>query len=81
LSVILDGEDKPVCVIETVEIAIRPYCDVDEKFAFDEGEGDRSLRYWREAHWRYFSRTLAKLGRKPSDIMPLVCERFRRVYP
>ena len=45
--------------------------DAFEAFAFDEGEGDRSLQYWRDAHTRYFSR----LGRYKPDMM-LWCERF-----
>ncbi|NEQ26775.1 MAG: ASCH domain-containing protein, partial [Microcoleus sp. SIO2G3] len=45
------------------------------------GEGDRSLEYWREAHWRYFSRVLPKIGKEPTIDMLLVCERFKVVYP
>ena len=37
-------------------------------------KGDRSLRYWREAHRNYFGR----LGRFSEDMM-LMCERFRLV--
>lgn len=81
LSIILDGEGRPLCIIETTVIEIKPYNEVDARFAADEGEGDRSLSYWREAHWRFFSRTLAKIGKEPTEDMPLVCERFRRVYP
>jgi uncharacterized protein YhfF len=36
--------------LETVEVARRPFGDVDADFAYEEGEGDRSLSYWREAH-------------------------------
>lgn len=50
-------------------------------FAAAEGEGDRSLAYWRAAHWRYFSRTLLTISRAPAEDMPLVCERFRLLYP
>lgn len=80
LTTVLDGKGAPLCIIETVEVAIRPYNQVDAQFAYDEGEGDRSLGYWREAHWRFFSRTLAAIGREPSEDMLLVCERFRVIY-
>jgi uncharacterized protein YhfF len=43
LSVITTWASDPVCVIETVEITIKPYNQVDPQFAYDEGEGDRSL--------------------------------------
>ncbi len=81
LSIILDGDDNPLCIIETVEIDLRAMNTVDEQFAYDEGEGDRSLAYWREAHWRFFSKICALMKRTPTEDMPLVCERFRVIYP
>jgi uncharacterized protein YhfF len=80
LSVILDGAGRPLCLIETTEVRILPYQEVDAQFAYDEGEGDRSLAYWRAEHWKFFSRYLAELGRQPAMDMPLVCERFRVVF-
>jgi uncharacterized protein YhfF len=77
----LDGEGNPVCITETTEVTIRKYNEVDADFARAEGEGDLSLDYWREAHRRYFSRTLQKIGKEFSEDMPLVCERFRVIYP
>jgi uncharacterized protein YhfF len=53
---------------------------VDKDFAREEGEGDLSLQYWREAHRRFFSRSLPKIGRAFSEDMLLVCERFRLIY-
>ena len=81
LSIILDGDEQPLCVVETTEVAIRPFNEVDAQFARDEGEGDRSLIYWRRAHERFFTRSLASSDREFSETMPLVCERFRVVYP
>lgn len=78
--VVLGGDGEPLCVIETTEVEVRPYDEVDADFAFLEGEGDRSLEHWREAHWEFFSRTLAGIGKEPAMDMPLVCERFRVVY-
>ncbi len=79
-TIVLDGGGEPLCIIETTEVEVRPYDEVDARFAFEEGEGDRSLEYWREAHWRFFSRTLPKVGKEPTADMPLVCERFRVIY-
>jgi uncharacterized protein YhfF len=53
---------------------------VDALFAYEEGEGDRSLAWWRDAHWRYFSRVCERIQRRPEEDMPLVCERFRVVF-
>jgi uncharacterized protein YhfF len=81
LSIILDGNSEPLCLIETTEIQIRPYDQVDSQFAYEEGEGDRSLAYWRKAHWHFFTRVCERIGRDPDNSMPLVCERFRVIYP
>jgi uncharacterized protein YhfF len=79
-TIVLDGNNDALCVVETIEVAVRPYEEVDASFAYEEGEGDRSLEYWRAAHWRFFSRTLPDIGREPTMDMPLVCERFRVIY-
>jgi uncharacterized protein YhfF len=80
LSIILDGLDNPLCIIETTEVEVKPFDAVDNAFAYDEGEGDRSLAHWRAVHWRFFSRSLQAIGRAPEETMPLVCERFRVVW-
>ena len=50
----LDGRGQPRCVIETTEVTYRRFGEVDAAFAYEEGEGDRSLAYWRNAHRRLF---------------------------
>ena len=72
--VMLDGGGRPRAVIETVELSGRQFNHVDAAFAYDEGEGDRSLESWRRGHRDYFSR----LGQFAPD-MVLYCERFRVV--
>jgi uncharacterized protein YhfF len=79
-TIVLGGNNTPLCIVETTEVAVRPYDEVDARFAYEEGEGDRTLEYWRDAHWRFFSRTLPSIGRAPTIDMPLVCERFRVIY-
>jgi uncharacterized protein YhfF len=72
--IVLDGRGAPRCVIESMEVTFRRFGDVDAAFAYEEGEGDRSLAYWRDAHRRYFGRQ-----EKFSEDMMLMCERFRLV--
>ena len=81
LTVVLDGRGLPLCVIENVEVMVRRFCEVDAAFAWEEGEGDRSLGYWREEHRGFFTRNLASIGRVFNEDVPLVCERFRMVFP
>ena len=80
-SLVTDHAGMPLLVIQTTHVEIRPYEAVDADFAAAEGEGDSSLDFWRAAHWDYFSRRCAALGRTPSIDMPVVLERFALVYP
>ncbi|MCM2271264.1 MAG: ASCH domain-containing protein [candidate division Zixibacteria bacterium] len=79
-EIVLDGRDQPLAITVLTEVTIRPYDEVDAAFAYDEGEGDRSLENWREGHWRFFSRIHAAIGLEVSRTMPLVCQRFKVVY-
>ena len=70
-----------LCIIQSTHIEIIPFDSVSDRFAATEGEGDKTLRYWREAHWRFFSRECQRIGREPNLQMPVVCEEFKLVYP
>ncbi|MBN1452338.1 MAG: ASCH domain-containing protein [Anaerolineales bacterium] len=80
ITVVVDGHGQPLGIVETVEVTVRKYNEVDADFAREEGEGDLSLGYWREAHKNFFSRYLPRIGKAFSADMPLVCERFRLIY-
>ena len=73
-DVVLDGQGRRAAVIETIEVTIRRFDEVDQDFARDEGEGDRTLADWREGHQSFFERN----GGFSPD-MQLICERFRLV--
>ena len=79
--IITDWDNHPLCVIETTVVQVVPFNQVEEEQAFLEGEGNRSLEFWREVHWRFFSMECREIGKQPSETMPVVCERFRPVYP
>ncbi len=79
--VVLNGRGEPVCVIRTTEVQIKALKLVDEAFAWDEGEGDRTLDWWRRAHDRYFSRRCRELGMPFSDDLTVVFERFELLWP
>ena len=72
--VVRDGAGVAIAVIETVELTQRRFDEVDAAFAFDEGEGDRTLASWTRAHRNYFGRQ----GTFAPDML-LWCERFRLV--
>ena len=79
-SVILDSDERPVCIIQTTRVAVIPFCEVTAEHAYKEGEGDKSLAYWREVHRSFFTDCLDEVGLEFSDDMKVVCEEFRVVY-
>jgi len=79
-SVVTDFDGNPKCVVKTTELRVLPFNEVNAEFAFDEGEGDQSLDYWREVHWDYFSSRCAEIGREPDLEMSVNCERFQLLY-
>jgi uncharacterized protein YhfF len=81
LSIITDWDGQPLCIIETTQAVVKAFNEVDARHAYEEGEGDRSLEYWRKVHWDVFSRECAALRKEPSENMPLLCERFRVLFP
>ena len=55
-SVLLDGSDVPKAVFYLESVSIVPFDEVTAAFAFLEGEGDRTLAYWRRVHKAFFRR-------------------------
>lgn len=76
----LDGEGRPRFIWRTTEVTIKPLSQVDEAFACDEGEGDRSRKWWLDAHRRYFSRQARREGFEFDDDILTVFERFEIVW-
>ena len=74
-SVLCDGNEKPLCIIFLTDTWICNYNEVTEKHAYQEGEGDRSLDYWKKAHLDFFSNYE---GFTADD--QLICERFKMAF-
>jgi uncharacterized protein YhfF len=77
-SVMLDGRGAPLALIQTLEVRAVPFLEVDAQFASDEGEGDRTLAWWRQAHRQFFRRQPE--GERWSDAEVVQCERFQVIY-
>ena len=80
MSVVTNWEAMPLCVIETSQVDVSAFEDVDKVFAAAEGEADLTLKHWRRVHWAYFGQQCEELGRERSLSMPVVCERFSVIY-
>ena len=80
-SYVMDSKDKAICVLEYTSIDIKKFLEVDEQFAFDEGEGDRSYEHWKMAHENFFSNYGEEIGLKwNSETQHVVCERFKVLH-
>jgi uncharacterized protein YhfF len=60
---------------------IKPPSQVDEVFAWDQGEGDRTREWWLTGHRCYFARQGTREGFEIDDEMLTVFERFEVVWP
>jgi len=80
LQVVTNWSGKPVCIIEIVLVSQCQYSDVTEEFAQLEGEGDRSLKWWKKAHWDFFTQECKSLNIQPTETMMLLLEQFHVVY-
>lgn len=79
-NIILDGADNAICITRTTKVYVVPFNEVTEDHAFKEGEGDRSLIYWRKVHTDFF---LKEYGASKLDFNGdslVVCEEFEVVY-
>ena len=79
-SVVTDFDGVPQCVIQTTEVRVMPFSEVDAQFAFDEGEGDQTLEYWQTAHRKFFAECLEP-GDEFDELTPIICKRFALLYP
>ncbi len=78
--VVVDGSGRPRAVLRTTQVRVGPLSSVDDAFAWDEGEGDRTRATWLSDHEAYFRRELASLDVPFDPDMPTVFERFDVVY-
>ena len=72
-AVVIDGRNRPRCVLRVTETAIAPFASVDAAFAFDVGEGDQSRDGW--------LRDRRAANNAIADDTPMVFTRFTVVWP
>jgi uncharacterized protein YhfF len=76
-----DSTGAPRAILRSTELRIGPLHSVDDVFAWDEGENDRTRASWLAGHLGYFTRTQAARGETWDDDLDVVFERFRVVWP
>src|SRR5699024_204849 len=79
-NIILDGDENPLCITETLVTEVIPFKYVSAEHAYHEGEGDQTLDYWREVHNDFFKKEYQAAGKEFNDEIPCLCEVFKRIY-
>ncbi len=79
--VVCDAPGQPQVVVRTSDVRLGPLSSVDAAFAWDEGEGDRSLSSWLDGHRWFFRRRCDVLGLPFSDDVEVCFQRFIAVWP
>lgn len=80
-DVILDSQNQSVCIVEITKVSVELFNQVSAQHAFKEGEGDKSLAYWRQIHEDFFTDCLGEVGLTFTPESKVVLEEFRKVYP
>ena len=79
-SIILNSDGEAVCIIKTTTVYVTEFNKVSSEHAYKEGEGDRSLDYWREVHINFLTNELASVHHSFDETTKVVCEEFEVVY-
>lgn len=79
-NVILNEDDLAVCITRTTNVSVIPFKEITEEQAAKEGEGDKSLAYWRNVHEAFFTKELQEAGMTFTEDMLVVFEEFEVVY-
>ena len=80
-SVILFDNGETACVIQTHTVTLVPFDQVSSRHAYLEGEGDRSLEYWRQVHEEAFTPDYQAAGLPFDRKGVCVLEEVQLVFP
>ncbi len=78
--IVTDWNGNAKAIIKTTKIEQVPYNKITPEFAKIEGEGDKSLDYWKRVHEAYYKREMEPHGDKFDENMIIVCEYFKTIY-
>ena len=80
LRIVTDPAGAPAALVRITHTECLPFSELTAAHIACEGPALRDLELWRKVHWDYWQRTLAPLGRTPAADMPVLCQRFERLY-
>ena len=80
LFIITDWDGLAKAIIKTSRIDTIAFQNITERYAQTEGEGDKSLSYWKKTHWDYYTREMKAYNTQPTPEMMIVCQQFRTIW-
>jgi len=78
--IVTDWSGTAKAIIQTTKVEQIPYSEITAAFAQTEGEGDKSLAYWKRVHKAYYTREMEPYGDEFSEDMIIVCEYFETIH-
>lgn len=78
--IILDSRKTPRCIVRTIRVEIHRFDEVPREVALAEGERDRSLSQWKQAHSRFFAPFLRTWGVTDLSRERVVTEFYELVF-
>ena len=80
IYVVTDWYKIAKAIVEVVKVEQTPFNQITDEYAAIEGEGGKSLEYWKKVHWDYYSLEMEEFGEKPTEDMMIVCEQFKTIF-
>jgi uncharacterized protein YhfF len=79
--VVLDGRGTPQAIVRLRHVERRHFDQIDDEFAFECGEGDRTLGWWLVAYRQEFAERAEAQGFQVGEKAVLILEYFDLVWP
>jgi uncharacterized protein YhfF len=79
--VVLNGAGQPQAIVRTTHVERCYFNEIDDSFAFEAGEGERTLAWWLTAHRQDFAERAEREGFQVGERAILILEHFELVWP
>ncbi|MDD4974588.1 MAG: GNAT family N-acetyltransferase [Bacteriovorax sp.] len=76
----LDKNEEPKCILKTVRTEINKFNNITEEITKAEGEGDCTIRYWKQVHQEIYTPFLEQWGIEDLNETEVITEFFEVVF-
>ena len=78
LSIVTDYEKNPVAIIQTTDVFVKPFNEIDESYA--RLDGNKSLETWKKLYKERFEQDVKQSKIEFNENSLIVCEIFKTIY-